>query len=93
VLDNKTIDECLIVDACHSHAIGLDGWEDGTLFLTIWSPAIAKQWGRFRWAWLALRHAWHDNEVCLDDETVDKLQTALVKHIQMRNEARRKLQA
>lgn len=71
-----------VLCSCHDHLISLNSWDDGDLFMTIWTPIHTKQWGRFHWAWQSLRGRWSgENEVVLDEHSARALQLALAKHL------------
>jgi hypothetical protein len=71
-----------IVCSCHDHMILVDAWDDGDLFMTIWSPTASKEWGRFHWMWESLRGRWNgDNDVIFDLKGVRELRDALSDHL------------
>lgn len=80
-MNGDTVDN-LILCACHDHAVHLMGWDDGDLYMTLWSPIASKEWGRLHWAWQSLRGRWSgDNELVMDTEHATELRDALTRHL------------
>ena len=80
-VNGETVDD-LISCSCHDHAIHLHGWDDGDLFMTLWSPIASKEWGRWHWVWQSLRGRWSgDNELVLDTKHATELRDALTRHL------------
>lgn len=82
---SRLVAQCVQTDlrcACHDHLIALDSWDDGDLFMQLWSPIHSKEYGRFHWAWESLKGRWSgNNEVVLDAEMTEKLRDALSAHL------------
>ena len=68
----------LIKASCGDHAIEVERWPDGEIWIALWSPVPSRDWGRFRKAWMALRGDYGFNNDCvLSREDADALILAL----------------
>lgn len=68
---------------CSDHLVVLEAWDDGDLYMRLWSPVQSKEWGRFHWAWQSLRGRWSGNQdLVMDAEATEKLRDALTAHLE-----------
>ena len=73
-------DSVLIKASCGDHAIEVEGWHDGEVWLALWSPVYTKDWGRFRKAWGALRGDYgFDNDCVLSGSDARRLAVELTR--------------
>lgn len=68
---------------CHCHLVAVNSWDDGDLYMNLWSPIQSKEWGRLYWMWQSLRGRWNgQNEVVLNDDEATQLRDALTAHLE-----------